>query len=66
LEERLNLLDELVAAGVDPSRMMPGTGCCSIMETVKLTTQAAHSELFQRDKLGFGAGAIHSPVVCSD
>ena len=34
------LLDELVAAGVDPSRMMPGTGCCSIMETVKLTKQA--------------------------
>ncbi len=40
LEERLNLLDELVADGVDPSRMMPGTGCCSIMETVKLTKQA--------------------------
>src|SRR2546428_11583058 len=40
LEERLNLLDELVAAGVDPARMMPGTGCCSIMETVRLTKQA--------------------------
>ena len=40
LEERAMLLDELVAAGVDPSRMMPGTGCCSIMETVKLTAQA--------------------------
>ncbi|HWH92100.1 MAG TPA: dihydrodipicolinate synthase family protein [Candidatus Binatia bacterium] len=40
MEERLNLLDELVAARVDPSRMMPGTGCCSIMETVKLTKQA--------------------------
>src|ERR1700751_2673683 len=40
LEERLNLLDELVAARIDPSRMMPGTGCCSIMETVKLTAQA--------------------------
>src|SRR6266576_477526 len=40
MEERALLLDELVAAGVDPSRMMPGTGCCSIMETVKLTTQA--------------------------
>ena len=40
LEERAMLLDELVAAGVDPARMMPGTGCCSIMETVKLTAQA--------------------------
>src|SRR5881398_1755693 len=39
-EERAMLLDELVAAGIDPSRMMPGTGCCSIMETVKLTAQA--------------------------
>src|SRR5438093_1554103 len=40
LEERLNLLDGLVATGVDPARMMPGTGCCSIMETVKLTKHA--------------------------
>jgi len=40
MEERAMLLDELVAAGIDPSRMMPGTGCCSIMETVKLTKQA--------------------------
>jgi len=40
MEERAMLLDELVVAGVDPSRMMPGTGCCSITETVKLTKQA--------------------------
>src|SRR5437762_8273323 len=39
-KERLTLLDELVAAGIDPSRMMPGTGSCSITETVKLTAQA--------------------------
>ena len=39
-EERSKLLDALVAAGVDTSRMMPGTGCCSITETVKLTSQA--------------------------
>jgi 4-hydroxy-tetrahydrodipicolinate synthase len=40
VEERSTLLDTLFAAGVDPSRMMPGTGCCSITETVKLTAQA--------------------------
>ena len=40
MEERVMLLDELVAAGVDPSRMMPGTGCCSITETVELTAHA--------------------------
>ena len=39
-EERMTLLDALVAAGIDPSRMMPGTGCCSITETVDLTAHA--------------------------
>jgi 4-hydroxy-tetrahydrodipicolinate synthase len=39
-EERSTLLDVLVAAGINTSRMMPGTGCCSITETVKLTAQA--------------------------
>jgi 4-hydroxy-tetrahydrodipicolinate synthase len=39
-EERSTLLDELVASGVDASRVVVGTGCCSITETVKLTTQA--------------------------
>jgi 4-hydroxy-tetrahydrodipicolinate synthase len=37
-DERISLLDALVADGVDPSRMMPGTGCCSFIETVELTT----------------------------
>jgi 4-hydroxy-tetrahydrodipicolinate synthase len=41
-EERSTLLDALIAAGVDPLRMMPGTGCCSITETVKLTAQAVN------------------------
>jgi 4-hydroxy-tetrahydrodipicolinate synthase len=39
-DERISLLDALVAAGIDPSRMMPGTGGCSITETVELTAQA--------------------------
>ena len=30
-EERSTLLDELVATGVDTSRMIVGTGCCSII-----------------------------------
>src|SRR5438094_4064705 len=40
VKERMTLLDALVAAGVDPARMMPGTGCCSIVETVELTAHA--------------------------
>src|SRR2546428_3461905 len=39
-EERSTLLDSLFAAGINPSRMMPGTGCCSITETVELTEHA--------------------------
>jgi 4-hydroxy-tetrahydrodipicolinate synthase len=39
-DERISLLDALVAAGIDQSRMMPGTGCCSITETITLTTHA--------------------------
>jgi 4-hydroxy-tetrahydrodipicolinate synthase len=39
-DERIFLLDALAAAGIDPSRMMPGTGCCSITETVELTAHA--------------------------
>ena len=40
LEEKMMLLDRLVEAGVDVNRMMPGTGCCALPETVKLTEHA--------------------------
>jgi len=39
-DERIMLLDSLIAAGIDPSRLMPGTGCCSFSETVQLTARA--------------------------
>ncbi len=39
-KERMKLLDAVVVAGIDSSRMMPGTGCCSITETVALTAHA--------------------------
>jgi 4-hydroxy-tetrahydrodipicolinate synthase len=40
LEERLNLLDALIEAGIDPRVMMPGTGCCAITDSVRLTAHA--------------------------
>jgi 4-hydroxy-tetrahydrodipicolinate synthase len=40
VDERIELLDSLVAAGVDPARMMPGTGTCALSDTVKLTAHA--------------------------
>src|SRR5437667_697436 len=39
-DERISLLEALLAAGIDPSRMMPGTGCCSIVDTVALAAHA--------------------------
>ena len=38
--EKLVLLDALVDAGLPATRMMPGTGCCALTDTVELTRQA--------------------------
>ena len=40
INERIALLDSLLAADVDSSRMMPGTGCCALTDTVRLTEHA--------------------------
>jgi 4-hydroxy-tetrahydrodipicolinate synthase len=38
--ERMELLEKLVEAGVAPARMMPGTGCCALTDSVRLTAHA--------------------------
>ena len=50
--ERMELLEKLVEAGVEPARMMPGTGCCALTDSVRLTAHAV--------KLGC-AGALMLP-----
>jgi 4-hydroxy-tetrahydrodipicolinate synthase len=40
VEERIELLDRLVGAGLDPGRMMPGTGCCALPDSVRLSAHA--------------------------
>lgn len=40
VNERIALLDALLAADIDPARMMPGTGCCALTDTVRLTEHA--------------------------
>jgi len=40
LDERLALLDFLLDAGIDPGRMMPGTGSCALTDAVQLTDRA--------------------------
>lgn len=38
--EKLTLLDGLLDAGVPAERMMPGTGCCALTDTIALTQHA--------------------------
>jgi 4-hydroxy-tetrahydrodipicolinate synthase len=40
LDERMELLEELVDDGIEPARLMPGTGTCSLSDTVVLTRHA--------------------------
>jgi 4-hydroxy-tetrahydrodipicolinate synthase len=37
VDEKIALMDHLVAGGIDPARMMPGTGCCALPDSVRLT-----------------------------
>ncbi len=40
VEERMNMLEQLIDAGISPDVLMPGTGCCAIPDTVRLTSHA--------------------------
>ncbi len=42
VEEKAELLDALIEAGLDPARMMPGVGHCAITDTVRLAAHAVH------------------------
>src|SRR5919108_2319905 len=53
VEEKIGLLDRLVGAGLDPARMMPGTGCCALPDSVRLTAHAV--------KLGCGGVLMLPP-----
>jgi len=53
VDEKVDLLDRLVGAGLDPARMMPGTGCCALPDSVRLTAHAV--------KLGCGGVLMLPP-----
>ncbi|MCB0685732.1 MAG: dihydrodipicolinate synthase family protein [Saprospiraceae bacterium] len=40
IDERKELLEQLLAKGVDPKKIMLGTGCCSYTDTIDLTSHA--------------------------
>ena len=54
-DEKIELMDALVGAGIDPKMMMPGTGCCAITETARLTAHAT--------RLGCGGVLMLPPFI---
>ena len=40
LEERMQLLESALGAGIDPQQIMVGTGCCALPDSVRLTRHA--------------------------
>ncbi len=40
LDERMEMLDELAESSIDPKKLMPGTGACSVADAIILTEHA--------------------------
>ncbi len=40
VDEKIDLLDQLIDRGIDSTQMMPGTGCCALTDSVRLSTHA--------------------------
>ena len=40
IDEKMELLEELVDADIDPTKLMPGTGSCSVADAIIMTEQA--------------------------
>ncbi len=53
IDEKIDLLDRLVGSGLDPARMMPGTGHCALPDSVRLTAHGV--------KLGCGGVLMLPP-----
>lgn len=46
ISERMRLLDRLIERGIEPSVLMPGTGCCALPDTITLTRHAVEHNCF--------------------
>ena len=72
VDEKIELLDRLVDAGIDPNKMMPGTGCSALSDTVELTRRAVDSScagclmlppFYYKDVSDDGLFASYSEVI---
>jgi len=58
LDERMELLEDLIDAGINPARLMPGTGTPSLADTITLTQHAVD--------LGCGGVLVLPPYFYKD
>jgi 4-hydroxy-tetrahydrodipicolinate synthase len=58
VDEKLVLLDAVVAAGLDPAPLMPGTGHCALTDSIRLTRRAV--------ALGCGGVLVLPPFYYKD
>ena len=42
VDERLHLMEKLVEDGIPGQVLLPGTGCCAVPDTVRLSAHAVH------------------------
>jgi 4-hydroxy-tetrahydrodipicolinate synthase len=43
VKERIELLEALIVDGINPKLLMPGTGCCALTDSVRLTAHAVRN-----------------------
>lgn len=41
VEEKIDVVDALIGAGIPPERLMPGTGACALPDTIRLSAHVA-------------------------
>ena len=72
LTEKMELTDTLIEAGIDPARVMSGTGSCSIKETITLTRHSVRAGIgsalvlppfFYKNVSEDGVFAFYSEVI---
>ena len=63
VEERERLLEALLDAGVPADRLVPGTGCCALPDTVRLTAHAVRREVRPEGREDGGEDAAEATLL---
>ncbi|NQV54731.1 MAG: dihydrodipicolinate synthase family protein [Rhodospirillales bacterium] len=72
VDEKIELIDRLLEAGIDAARMMPGTGCAAFTDSVRLTSHAVNSgcsgvlmlpPFYYKDVSDDGLFAVYAEII---